>query len=147
VNACTTALGELAGRIAELEDALRESHALHSASTHRLLQADLLALKEPYLPLGFMVTSMSHTGTRPPASVSSDDRPDLAVEVSVKDEDIPASRGSLSIDRFGRTEYYGTAALSSVRGLSMLSYSLDISCPLRSISWRRACRSSIFAPR
>jgi hypothetical protein len=127
VTACTTALGELARRITELEDALRESHALQSASTHRLLQADLLALKEPYLPLGFAVTSMSHAGTQPPASVSSGDGLDLAVELSLKEEDIPASLGSLSIDRFGRTEYYGTAALSSVRRSSMLSHALTLS--------------------
>jgi hypothetical protein len=115
------ALGELARRIAELEGALSESHALHSASTHRLLQADLLALKEPYLPSGFVADSVPPTGTQSPASVSSKEGP---ARVSVKEEEMPASRGSLSIDPFGRTRYYGTAALSSVRELSALSHTL-----------------------
>jgi hypothetical protein len=110
-TAVCAALGELAKRIAELEVALSESHALNCATTHRLLQAKLLALKDPYLPSGFVTTSVRQTGTQ---SISSDERPDVLAQVSVKEEDIPASRGSLSIDRFGRTRYYGTAALSSV---------------------------------
>jgi hypothetical protein len=116
-TACA-ALGELAKRIAELEGALSESHALHCATTHRLLQAELLALKEPYLSSGFVTVSVQQTGTQ---TVSNDEGPDVPVHVSVKEEDIPASRGSLSIDRFGRTRYYGTAALSSVSEISALS--------------------------
>jgi hypothetical protein len=110
-TACV-ALGGLARRIAELEGALRVSHAIHSTTTHRLLQAHLLALKEPYLPSGFVATSVQHIGTQ---SVSGEEGPDLPAQVLAKEEDIPASRGSLSIDRFGRTRYYGSAALSTVR--------------------------------
>jgi hypothetical protein len=115
------ALVALARRIAELEGALCESHALHSASTHRLLQADLLVLKEPYLPSDFVADSAPQTETHSPASDSSKEGP---ARVSVKEEEVPASQGSLSIDPFGRTRYYGTAALSSVRESSVLSHTL-----------------------
>ncbi|KAK2465637.1 hypothetical protein APHAL10511_002181 [Amanita phalloides] len=83
---------DLANRVRQLEDALHDSHAVHSSATHPLLAEDLLQIKRPL-------------------------ERDRADQISIKEErsegiDTIDALGSLSISHNGRANFYGKTANS-----------------------------------
>jgi hypothetical protein len=113
-------LGDLAGRIAALELALQASHAITSSLLHPLLEEDMLKIKEPYLrapspisPISQPIPTTGSSSPREPTDTSS-----ASVSSSTTKSDtctgVVEALGSLSINRNGRTKYFGPAALASV---------------------------------
>ncbi|KAF8343443.1 hypothetical protein F5887DRAFT_972939 [Amanita rubescens] len=85
-------ISELANRVRQLEDALHESHSIHSSEQHPLLADDLLQIKRPL-------------------------ERDRADQISIKEErtdgtDTIDALGSLSISQNGRANFYGQTANS-----------------------------------
>jgi hypothetical protein len=111
-------LRDLAGRIAALESALRISHAINASSTHPLLEADLLKIKEPYLRVSStasvvqpVLTTQSSSSQDSASALTAPNHP------SVTNGDtcgMVEALGSLAITRNGRTKYFGPAAMASV---------------------------------
>ncbi|KIY52850.1 hypothetical protein FISHEDRAFT_34165, partial [Fistulina hepatica ATCC 64428] len=83
-------INELSNRVRHLEDALKESHALHSVDPHPLLSEQLLKIKRPL----------------------ERERPEDSADAIDKDgtEDAIDALGSLSISNSGRAAFFGTAA-------------------------------------
>jgi hypothetical protein len=107
-------LGDLAARIAALEDALRVSHAINAAFLHPLLGKDLLKIKEPYL--GNPSESVAPTRSASPDDSHRTHPPSTNAHPTTRldTDSLVEALGSLSIDRSGRTKYFGPGALASV---------------------------------
>ncbi|PFH45910.1 hypothetical protein AMATHDRAFT_70915 [Amanita thiersii Skay4041] len=85
-------INELANRVRQLEDALRESHSLNSSESHPLLCEELLQIK------------------RPLERERIDQHP--TVEEKLDAADAIDALGSLSISHGGRSNFFGTTANS-----------------------------------
>ncbi|VDC04953.1 unnamed protein product [Peniophora sp. CBMAI 1063] len=90
---------ELAARVRQLEDALRESHSYVSKDRHPLLTDELLQIKRP----------LEH-GTRDEVPSASSDTLEVIPESGEEAEDTLDAVGSLVISDDGKANFFGTTA-------------------------------------
>ncbi len=96
-------ISELANRVRELEDALRNSHSRLSNEPHALLSEDLLKIKAP---LQREAPALRNTNVH-------------SIKEEEQNPDVVDAFGTLSLSLSGRAKYYGQTANSWVRAIPL----------------------------
>jgi hypothetical protein len=105
-----TSLADLADRIAQLEDALRISHARHSTEPHPLLNEAGIRVKEPFLRQAreTLDSRESSAAGHRASSPKTDDGTDVDID------NLSVSLDTFSVSEFGRSKYIGPGGWLSV---------------------------------